>query len=112
MADGEGPPPQPLTMETPAPNRRLLALLTGALALAVAMFVVVVGFLVVEAVRRPDVGASMYGKGRFFTGTGAGAYWGPFAAYTAVLLAGVVAVLAAVRRRVRRGDAVGPQDGR
>lgn len=89
-------------------NRRALALVTAALGLAVVVFVVVVGFLAVEALRRPDVGASMYGKGRFFTGSGAGAYWGPFAVYSAVLLSGVVAILATVRRRLRRGERIGP----
>lgn len=99
----ESPPASSL-----ASDRRVLTLVTAALVVAALFFVVTVGFLTVEAVRRPDVGASMYGKGRFYTGTGAGAYWGPFALYTALLLGGVVAVLARVRQRLRRGERIGP----
>lgn len=94
-----------------AADRRPLALVTTALGLAVVAFVVVVGFLAVEALRRPDVGASLFGKGRFFTGSGAGAYWGPFAVYSAVLLGGVVAILATARRRLQRGERIGPPVG-
>ncbi len=104
MTRMESPSPLPGA----APDRRVLSVVTGALLVAVLFFVVVVGFLAIEAVRRPDVGASMYGKGRFYTGTGAGAYWGPFAVYTALLLGGVVAVLARVRQRLRRGERIGP----
>ena len=90
---------------------RALRVVTVGLVAAVVAFVVVVGFLSVEAVRRPDVGASLYGKGRFYTGEGAGAYWGPFAVYTAIGLAGIVALFWRVRTRLRRGERIGPPEG-
>lgn len=95
-------------MPAAPPAERLLrrAVVAGAVA-----FVVVVGWMAVEAVLRPDVGASFYGKGRFFTTS----YWGPFLAFAVVGLGFTVYVFYRALQRLRSGalvprDRLGPPD--
>lgn len=83
-------------------------LLRAAVAFATVAFVVVVGYLVRESVVRPDVGASFYGKGRYFTPS----YWGPFIAFAVGSLGGVAYVFWRALRRVESGALRGPHDRR
>ena len=88
----------------PAPR----TLLRTAVAFALAAFVVVVGYLAREAALRPDVGASLFGTGRFRTGT----YWGPFIAFAVAGLGGVAYVFWRALRRVEAGELRGPRERR
>lgn len=75
-------------------------LLRRAVAGAAVALVVVVGWVAWEAVQRPDVGASLYGKGRAYTPS----YWGPFLAFCLVALGFVVYIFARALRRLRTGE--------
>ncbi|MCA0270217.1 MAG: hypothetical protein LCH53_13520 [Bacteroidetes bacterium] len=85
----------------PAPPRpEAERLLRRAVAGAAAALVVVGGWMAWEALHRPDVGASFYGKGRAYTPS----YWGPFLAFCLVALGFVVYIFARALRRLRAGE--------
>lgn len=92
-------PDVPSPPEGSAPPAGLRLLRRAAWGSAVAL-VVVVGWMSWEAVQRPDIGASMYGKGRNFTSV----YWGPFIAFCAVGLGLATYVFARAFRRLSRGE--------
>jgi hypothetical protein len=73
-----------------------------ALGLGVAAAVGIVAWLVVSALLRPDVGASLYGKGRSYTPV----FWGPFIAFVALGLGAVALVFRRALRRLERGETV------
>ena len=62
----------------------------------------IVAWLVVSALLRPDVGASLYGKGRAYTPV----FWGPFIVFVAIGLGAVAFVFRRALRRLERGETV------
>ena len=91
--------PSPLTQHDPSAPGALRLLRRAAWGAAVAL-VVVVGWMSWEAVQRPDIGASMYGKGRNFTSV----YWGPFIAFCVVGLGFATYIFARAFRRLSSGE--------
>ncbi len=90
------PPPSPSDLRGAARVLRVALALGGLGAL------VIVAWLVYGATVRPDVGASLYGKGRAYTPV----FWGPFIAFVAAGLGCVAFVFRRALRRLERGETV------
>lgn len=94
----------PTSMQTPpsvdshgAARVLRIALVVGFVAAAVML-----GWMAWGAIARPDVGASLYGKGRAYTPV----FWGPFIAFVAIGLGAVAFVFRRALHRLERGEDV------
>lgn len=90
----------PVPPPTDAPRPEAVRLLRGAVVFGAVAFAVVVGWVAWEAVQRPDVGASLYGKGRAYTGI----FWAPFLAFCAAGLGFTTYIFRRALRRLEAGE--------